>query len=491
MKDKLTHIIQRPFFLFLLPLFFLLHTLLENFNPILVKDAFILFFIYSGVALLITALFWFLYRNLTKAALATCCIMAVNFFFGTIYDSLKKHFDHSFFIKFSFILPVILVLLILLVIYLKKSRRTFLQTAKYLNILLLLLILIDTGTLFFKLTNSKGPAVSDLSGEFRHCDSCAKPDIYLLIADEYAGKTELQDLFSFDNSPFENELQNRGFHMINNSASNYNQTVYSMASLFNMDYISHLNDPALMNYPDMLLCRMLIKDNTLVSYLKKINYNIYNYSFFDLADQKRAVQNVFPTNRTVLTYQTLVKRLIYAFGARLASKEKLLAVKQTELHDNEKIDLLTREVPFNKDLQPKFIYSHFNMPHWPYFFDSTGTEVPVDKLTDEFTMDKKAYIEYLQYTNKKLLDLVDHIKKNAARPPVIILMGDHGFRQLTGNVDKKYHFMNLNAVLLPGGDYSKFYDGMSNANQFRVILNTQFGQTLPLLKDSVNFIWDH
>ena len=41
---------------------------------------------------------------------------------------------------------------------------------------------------------------------------------------------------------------------------------------------------------------------------------------------------------------------------------------------------------------------------------------------------------------------------------------------------------------MPDGNNSGFYDGMSNVNQFRVLLNSQFKQKLPLLKDSTNFL---
>jgi hypothetical protein len=451
-------------------------------------DAVILLFIYTGVSIIIVFLFWLFYRNVTKAALVTFFLMSCNFFFGSVYDFLKEHFSHAFISKFSFILPALLLLILILIVYFKRSNRSFYRTAKYLNLLLLLLITIDAGTLVFRLTDSKGPAVSELSGRLTNCDTCAKPDIYLIIVDEYAGKTELKDLFAFDNSGFENELQSRGFHIIENSTSNYNQTIYSMASLFNMDYIHHLSKPALMNYPDILKCRELIADNNLVACLKKNQYSINNYSFFDLAEKKKVVQNIFRTNRALLTHQTLIERFIYSFGARIASKNKLITFMKTELSDNKKIESLTRQVVFSKDPQPKFVYAHFNLPHWPYFFTSTGTEIPVEKLTEEFKMDKKAYIGYLQYANEKLLALVDFIRKNSPRPPVIMLLGDHGYRQLNDDVDEKYHFMNLNAVYFPDENYTAFYDGMTNVNQFRVTLNSLFGQKLPLLKDSTSFL---
>jgi hypothetical protein len=493
MMDKPTHIIQRPFFLFGLPMFFILHALLENFNPVLVKDAIILLFIYVGASIFLVFMFWLLYQNLIKAALATFFIMACNFFFGSVYDFLKEQFGQSFLIKFSFILPAILIGVILLVIYLKKSKRSFLSTTKYLNILLLLLILIDAGTLFFKLINNKGRHVLNLPGNLSYCDTCSKPDIYLIIADEYAGKKELQDIFSFDNSAFENELQSRGFRIINNSVSNYNATVYSMASMLNMDYIKNSNKPAVVNHQDMLMCRGLIKKNILVSYLQQNGYSIHNHSFFDLADKKKAVRNLFyPSNRALLTHQTFINRFIYHFGARFASNQRIIDVKKNDLYNDSKIDSFTRKTVGLKDSKPKFVYTHLNMPHHPYFFDSTGHEVSVDKLTDEFTMNKDAYTGYLQYTNKKLLALVDFIQKKSVRPPVIILLGDHGFRQLTSDVDKKYWFMNLNAVYFPPDNYrdiyTGFYDGMSNVNEFRVTLNSLFGQQLPLLKDSTSFL---
>ena len=101
---------------------------------------------------------------------------------------------------------------------------------------------------------------------------------------------------------------------------------------------------------------------------------------------------------------------------------------------------------------------------------------------------KFEYTEHLLYTNKRLLQLIDHIMQNIQQPPVILLASDHGFRQYMGETDKKYYFMNLCAVLLPGRKYEGFYEGMTTINIFRSILNSQFGQSLPMLKDSTSFL---
>jgi hypothetical protein len=86
--------------------------------------------------------------------------------------------------------------------------------------------------------------------------------------------------------------------------------------------------------------------------------------------------------------------------------------------------------------------------------------------------------------------LIDEIREHSPKPPVIIFMGDHGFREFTlSNASYlKYHYMNLNAVYLPTNDYRIFHDSLPMVNHFRALLNTSFGQKLPMLKDSTILI---
>ena len=61
MKDKLLHIIRtKPVFLFLLPVFFVLHGYMENYDFVPVKDALLLTGIYLGASLVFGGLFWLL-----------------------------------------------------------------------------------------------------------------------------------------------------------------------------------------------------------------------------------------------------------------------------------------------------------------------------------------------------------------------------------------------------------------------------------------------
>lgn len=480
--------LKAPFFIFLLPVFFVLHGLIENYNTALVKDAMVLALTYLGVSLLLSLLFWLLYKNFHKANLVAFSIMAFNFFFGSVHDFLKKIFSNAFIVKYSFILPLTFLVILILIIYVKKTKTTFTRTTKYLNLLFLLLILIDTVNLSLKLTKKSYRTVVNLSKDFTVCDTCSRPDIYLIIADEYAGKTTLQDIFSFSNSGFENELRNRGFHVVNNSKANYNFTVYSMASMLNMDYLKNLEQNTI-NHRDMFLCRDLVKDNNVLRFFKKNGYSFYNYSLFEFDDRKNLVtDSYFISGKTLIAAQTFLSRFYHDLGFHFVSHKKLKNRLKNNMYNNMKVDSFTRRIALTKSEEPKFVYAHLSMPHHPYYFDRNGKEAKYNSLLVDYQGDEKSYIEYLIYTNKKLISLIDHIKSASYQPPVIMLMSDHGYRKFNGNVDKKNYFINLNAVYLPSRNYTKWYDGMSNVNQFRTLLNTQFLQKFPLLIDTTYFM---
>jgi hypothetical protein len=105
---------------------------------------------------------------------------------------------------------------------------------------------------------------------------------------------------------------------------------------------------------------------------------------------------------------------------------------------------------------------------------------------------KKEYLEYLQYSNALFLETIDQILTKSKKPPIILFMGDHGFREFTDGFEKNapFYYMNLNAVLVPNSNYKEFYNGISGVNQFRALLNTSFGQHIPYLKDSSILLYE-
>lgn len=492
---KLSHILrQYPLFILLLPAFFVLHGFRENYGVVPVPVAWLLFGTYLLVTLFLTGLAWIGYRDFLKAGLFASIMMAFHFFYGAIHDLLRDWFPGSLITRYTFILPATLILFIVLFIYIKRRKSRFTRTTYFINILLLLLILLDTVWLGRQVVRRQPDTTDVTASALQPCTDCRKMDVYLVITDGYPGHTELWNILNYDNSRFYKSLTELGFHIIDSTLSNYNFTTYSMASMLNMEYLNSIEGRN-SNKSDLAYCYSRFKQSRVVKNFTELGYTFYNHSIFDFDNNpSSAIPTFLPRKAEAITAQTFTARMEKEIAYHLATTFKVGFVldyfKTRDLKNNQSLAQKTRETLALKTGKPKFVYTHLVMPHLPYYFDSTGKPLPVDTLTESFGKNIPAFLNYLEYTNRELLRLVRDIRNNSPEPPVIILMSDHGFREYSGPVNNIYQFYNLNAVCLPDSNYSKFYKGMTNVNQFRVIFNTTFGQQMPLLKDSTSYLID-
>ncbi|HYF33596.1 MAG TPA: sulfatase-like hydrolase/transferase [Chitinophagaceae bacterium] len=481
----------KPIFFLLLPLFFVLHGLKENAGFVSFSDAAPLLMLYLVVALLLYGLCWLLFRNHIKAALGSFTLMALHFFFGGLHDWLKSALDNSFITRYSFLLPILLLAVVFIFVRIKRTSSPLRRITSYLNILLLMLIAWDAIIL---LVPAKKSMHDKAALKFPACDSCTKPDIFLIVLDEYAGQRSLAELFNFNNNDFINELYKRGFYVAPNSRSNYNYTPFSMASMLNISYLD-LKDTD-RDKPDLTYAFRMINENSVQRMLEANGYAFHNHSVFNLPGRPAPVEETFiPAKTRLFTSQTLLSRLYRDLGYHLITTLKIKWFIQNnayhELRNNTRLYDLTKQLAATASPQPRFVYTHLMMPHYPYYFDKDGQAMDPNRVLPEANnTNRQDYIQYLQYTNKKMLELADHILKVSSKPPVIIIMSDHGFRHFRQPVAKEYHFMNLNAVYLPNRRYQAFYDSVSNVNQFRIIFNTLFNTEYPLLKDSSVYLRD-
>lgn len=75
-------LLKYPFFLFLLPVFFVLHGLNENAGLVPVTGAAMLLLFYLGVSIGLLLFFYLFYRQFRKAALIAFSLLAYQFFSG-------------------------------------------------------------------------------------------------------------------------------------------------------------------------------------------------------------------------------------------------------------------------------------------------------------------------------------------------------------------------------------------------------------------------
>lgn len=475
----------KPWYLIFLPVFFVFHGFVENFFLVPVADALLLLLIYIGISVALAALFWLYFRNIDKAVLFVFLLMAFNFFFGLCFETLNRFFADTFIIKYSVILSVALLVFVTLAILIKKRTRGLQKLSLYLNLVFSVFIIVDVAILIKKVLTTREEK-HFFSDRILPCHKTDLPDVYLVIADEYAGEKDLKEVCGFDNSFFLDSLRKMGFFVANNSRSSYNYTSYSMASLLNMDYLPLSNDQ--IKTADHKFVFDLIRNNRITSFFRKSGYTVYNYSMFDIKElASKNTSSFIPARTKLFTSQTLfdhLKKDVWLNFARKAGLNSVLknAVFENLIYNNEIYQSSINNI-HSADTARKFVYTHLSLPHYPYYFDSAGNQYSYQQIRSDVPGNIKSYTSYLQYTNRQLLKLVNEIFQHSSSPPVIILMSDHGYRSYPKGGDA-YVFVNLFSIYLPNKNYDLFNDSITNVNVFRSLLNSTFCQQLPLKKDT-------
>ena len=493
MKNKLK---LYPIFIALIPLFFITHLAVEYWGSLNRSSLLLLYLIYAGSSVLLTYLLTLLIKTFWKSALMTVSLQILFFYFSSFHRFLKSIDVSGTFSRYSVLLPVVLILLLtyLIVTYrLKEKPKTFFL---FLNSLFFLFILVDLFGMFEQMMKKNPQKITTINASKTEFESADQPSIYLLVFDEYASSASLKERFQFTND-LDTFLQQQGFRVISNSKSNYNFTPFSIASLLNMSYLNGFQKHSI-TAKDYQQTYELIRKNNLVHQLKQSGYTIINRSIFDLAQEPAYTHSTFlPSGLWILRKQTFFHYLNQDLGWHLLKYNTVFKnVYLNAIMESKKSNLfLSKEIvkiaeePKNK---PVFVYAHFNMPHPPYYFDSTGKERPEEQIVKEsrFQINHPSnYLSYLRYTNASIQKMITRILKHEQDKAVIVLIGDHGYRS---HIEKNEHlFMNFNAIYLPRR-YNNIPtpDRISLVNEFRFIINTLTNKQSAFLPDSCIILKD-
>lgn len=487
---------KKIWFLVLLPVFFLLHMVTEYYPMLKLKDLFIPI---SGWFIFIPVLLYcsirFLKPSLIKYAAFIFYLELVFFFFSSIKAFFEEYLPA--FAHYKYFLSLILAACILFFFLALKRKTPPFRLFLYLNTLLIVLLLLECAQLLVKTVPPVKKALSFNQSKndlppLAPCDSCTKPDIYFIIFDGYAGSTALKDYWGYNNKDLDTFLVERGFYYAGNSTSNYNYTPFSIGSILNMDF----HKSTFRQKIDLLLyCKGIrtIENNLVCRTFQQLGYTIVNQSFFPIpGDEPHQNISYLSNKRVILLTPTLYNKFKTDIGWHFNQTAPLTTDGERIKNDRPSVQqikntytrlLQLSDQPHN---QPVFVYTHFMLPHDPYFFDSTGRVTPESMWVNN-TNKKESYLSQLKYTNTLIKGIATHLQKAGNRPRVIIIQSDHGYRDYPANLNN-LEFKNLNAIYCPDGQYAGLYDSISSVNTFRFILHKYFNAPLPLLKDSTVYI---
>ena len=303
------------------------------------------------------------------------------------------------------------------------------------------------------------------------------PDVYYIILDGYPRQDVLLQYHRIDNSGFIKQLEAAGFYVPSCSQSNYAMTDLSLTSSLNMNYLEGLNQ----NIHGINLIDSIIHSQTR-QFFEGLGYNIVSFDsgiwFTELQDADYYISRNQPVVSSFLDFTRLSDfEVLFVRTTLLRLVEESKAAWLDALLQNPRKDIYDRILFEFDQLEsspslpgPKFVFVHILAPHFPpYIFDAGGAFV-VSSSVDQGLGNE------LQFLNKRTLAAVQAIIDHSKNPPVIIIQGDHG-------IDNEARMANLIAYYFPGGGAKVLYPAITPVNSFRLVLNTYFGQSLPLLPD--------
>jgi hypothetical protein len=491
--EKIQQFLKAPYYFQWLIFFFVLHGYCDFVGFIQLSSLALLIAKLSGVAWILFLACRRMYRDGHKAALFVTVLFFCYLFFGAMQDGIKI-FPALASIRQFFLLNVLVCVIAFIWPFLYK--RSLIPLTRLLNVLLLVYIVYDIAILFWQAASvEKAKTMTPAVMIAPVPASVQKPEVYLILLDEYMGATGLREYFDYDNTPFESSLTQKGFYVCGKPVSNYSYTVYSMASLFNMRYIDSTDfGPRRKDVYKRMTS--LINNNATCAYFNQLQYAINNLSPFMLAGEKPKTSFQFvPHDIQLITDKTAYSRIIkkLPYGDFLADyKLKWLSKQLYQYIDADNESLMRSAITIAKagKSRPAFTYVHLIMPHRPYIYDSTGRapEFLSSGNQNRRAVKDNLYLQYLIYTNKRILQFVEDLMLATQGKAVILVMSDHGYRSEGRSKETgRARFSTLNAVYLPNRNYRLWYDSVSNVNQFPLLFNTLFGQQVPIQRDSCGF----
>jgi hypothetical protein len=324
----------------------------------------------------------------------------------------------------------------------------------------------------------------------------SNPDIYYLILDAHGRADILQSMYGVDSSQFINFLKQSGFYVADQSHSNYIQTIYSIGSSLNFSFIG----PEPPGVSGQKYFTQLIDENRLMGLLKQCGYQTIAFeSGFSFSNQPD-VDTYLAEDTGLNEFENLL--LVGTMVEDLAKKwdwqPPALSYeghRQRVLYDFDEL----QKIPNWRG--PKFVFAHIVAPHPPFVFDENGNPVQPGRgysLNDgndfggSVAEYRDGYAQQVQFVDQILEKTITAILKNSAKPPVIIIQGDHGPGSLLNwNSPSQTCLLErtsiLNAYYLPGVSGEQLYPSITPVNSFRVVLNAYFGTHLDMEQDKTYF----
>jgi len=424
-------------------------------------------------------------RDWHRAALLLSTLIFLFFTYGHLYLFLKKIDVAGFIIgRHRYMVPLWLGMGVLVVWWVTRRLRNPQAFTPVLNLASIFLLIYPSFQIVsygIKRAETEKASLQAAQSKGATLPLGYAPDIYYIILDAYGRADVLEEMFGYDNRPFLQALEAKGFYVAKCSQSNYGQTMLSLTSSLNLNYLDALTSSLTPDSDTRAPLRALGQYNTVRKFLASQGYNIVSFATnFPVSEWKDANYFLSPPPQGMNDFEIMLAQtsLWRAPMDMVDEPPERASAEWYRRRTLFALDALEKTVP---DIpSPKFVFAHLVIPHHPFVFGPNGEELnSIEAGVPKFEEYKVKYPDQVTYINKRILSIVDLILKNSPNQPIIILQGDHGPAPFDVIARR---MKNLNVYYFPDNTEG-LYPTITPVNTFRVIFSKYFGQNYPMLED--------
>lgn len=312
------------------------------------------------------------------------------------------------------------------------------------------------------------------------------PDIYAIMLDGYPRADTLATAFAYDNHHFLDAMSELGFDVAENSHSNYNATMLTLSSVWNMQQVSAV----IPNPPDRALhgsaLMASINNGAALGTLRSAGYRVISIPS-GITTTSIFASDVYLDTGQVNSFEMAVMHAgILPSLAADTQRSWMYQQQRDRIHAAfEALESLAGQA----EPTPRFVFAHVIAPHSPIVFRADGSAadelacLPRDcTIFDEHRNAEELgrIPEQIEYLNQLVLRTVRQVISLSTRPVVVIVFSDHGARHDLDDRDEMLRNLFLSYTPAHAG---LFPDDATPVNLVPQILNAYMGMSIPLASE--------
>jgi hypothetical protein len=270
--------------------------------------------------------------------------------------------------------------------------------------------------------------------------------------------------------------------------------VVSLTSTFNMRYVTDLLDEEHETTAGRARAYIAIRDNEVMRRLHGLGYRSVHLQSTWGATMRNPFADEQIACGDALVREDFYRLLVDSTFLKVLAPDAAVGLADCHLRNLETL------ADLGPAPGPKYVLAHFIPPHHPYLFDREGNVLKDVPISDQEAFQgfmwaqRDKYVDQLVYMNQRVEGTVDAILASAPKPPIIVVMSDHG-PQLVDGLGRRHRYYtraryaNLVALYLPGvgATSDPFPEDLTLVNLFRILLDTYFDLGLGVLEDRFYF----